>query len=187
MLNLILGLKLRGMTRIHFKPNITIFCLFSFITSFLSSCKEDTSPPIPDVPVYLELNLTNELANLGVGQIVTIIPDVTNEGFSIVDYHNTKFKKTRITWRTYGKGIVIYRKDLYDYQPFDLTCTYQAFKDYCAVSVDNRETLPQCPCCKSVFMLNFDGMPSTGSKAIKPLVKYLSSIENNGTMLIISK
>ena len=149
-------------------------------------CKDENNTVVPYVPVHIELNLTSELANLGVGQLVTITPDTLNEGYGIVDYHNKKINKTRISWKVRGNGILLYRKEFTTYQAFDLTCTYKAYTDYCAIKVEGMEYLPTCPCCQSVFLIQADGYPSNKSKATAALLQYQVNLMNNETSIVIS-
>ncbi|MGC8803876.1 MAG: hypothetical protein ACP5PS_08940 [Bacteroidales bacterium] len=151
----------------------------------LFSCKSDDSAIVPAVTINYELSLTNELANLGVGMFVTVTASPKNKDFSVVDYHNVKFSAKTIAQKTYGNGIIIYRKDFYDYQAFDLTCTYRSFEDYCQLKVDSKNNyIFVCPCCGSEFIVTADGMPTNTSKAYKPLMQYATRIEGN--LLIIT-
>ncbi|HOK97971.1 MAG TPA: hypothetical protein PLD12_02435 [Bacteroidales bacterium] len=166
-------------------PNIKKIVILSIFITILFSCKSDDSAIVPGVIIDYELNLTSELANLGVGMYVTITKSPKNKEFSVIDYHNPKFSTKTIAQRTNGNGIIIYRKDFYDYQVFDLTCTYRSFEDYCQLKVDSKNNyIFVCPCCGSEFIVTADGMPTNTSKAYKPLMQYVARIEGN--MLIIS-
>ncbi|MCX7985728.1 MAG: hypothetical protein N2662_02170 [Bacteroidales bacterium] len=167
------------------QPNIIKNFIILLITVTLSSCKSDESTIVPVVTVEYELSLTNELAYLGVGMYVTVTKSPKNENFSIVDYHNSKFANKTIAQKTYGNGIIIYRKDFYDYQVFDLTCTYRSFEDYCQLKIDSENNyIFVCPCCNSEFIVTADGMPTNTSKAFKPLMQYFARVD--GTTLVIS-
>ena len=161
-----------------------------YIISFLIffGCSKDNMASFPSVKVDLKLDVYNELRNLGVGGVLTITPDTTstNSYFAYINYQNPKIPSTKIAQRVYGNGILLYCADLNYYIAYDLTCTYRAKQDYCALIVRDRETLPICPCCKSVFMIINDGDPATGSKAVLPLKKYSTIIVNNGAQLVIS-
>ena len=142
---------------------------------------------IPEVPVNIELNLTNELLDLGVGETVTIEPDTTNDNFGKLIYPNSRFKIYNIPWRVFGKGILLYRSGYYEYRAFDRTCTYKPFEEYCAVENKTDMLVPKCPCCGSKFLLTADGQTTKGSLAIRPLFQYQTTLINNGTRLVISR
>jgi hypothetical protein len=175
------------MTINQFNTNLIKFLFIVLLLSFSLSCDNDESMVVPDIPVYVELNLNDELVELGVGMLVTIIPDSTNKNFSIIDFHDTKHKKRRISWKTYGNGLILYRNDFYSYQAFDRTCTYRAFDDYCGLNIGEDFIIPSCPCCGSEFIITANGSPSNKSKATKFLMQYMTTVTNNNTRLIISK
>ena len=163
---------------------IKIITITLFLTTYIS-CDTDTTPVVPEVPVYIELSLTADLAYLGTGMVVAVYRDTENEDYTIIDYHNSKFPKKRITYKTYGNGVLIYRRGLDDFLAFDATCTYRAYDDYCKLSIDSAGWKGVCPCCESEFMLITDGAPTNKSKAYKPLMQYQTTIRSN--YLIISK
>jgi hypothetical protein len=96
---------------------------------------------------------------MGVGTICTITPNPQDNNYSIVDYHNGQATYS-IVWKTHGNGILLYRKNADIYQAFDLTCTYKAFEEHCAVSVEGNNSQVTCPCCKSLFLISADGLPT---------------------------
>jgi nitrite reductase/ring-hydroxylating ferredoxin subunit len=166
-------------------PNlIKIFLITLFLNTYIS-CDTNTTPIVPEVPVYIELSLTADLAYLGTGMVVAVYPDSINENYTIIDYHNPKFPKKRITYKTYGNGVLIYQRDKDDYQAFDATCTYRAYDDYCKLSIDSDRWKGVCPCCGSEFVFISEGAPTNTSKAYKPLMQYQTTIRSN--YLIISK
>ena len=143
---------------------------------------------MPDVPVYYELSLISELANLGVTGFVTIKADSTNTYNSIVDYHNKKLPNfTLFNQRTYGNGIIIYRKDVSVYQAFDITCSYRGLEDHCSLNLKAGDLIATCLCCKSEFLLSADGYPTTKSTATRPLWMYNCTIMGNGLQLVVFK
>jgi hypothetical protein len=187
MYKLNLGTNLLDMTLVCFKPNIIKFFIIFILLLNSLSCDNDDLQIVPEIPVYLELNLNDELLELGVGMIITITPDSLNKSFSFIDYHDKKHNKRHISWKTYGNGLILYRRDFYSYQAFDRTCTYKAFEEYCGLELGNNSLVPYCPCCKSEFLITADGSPSNTSKATKLLMQYGTSLINNNTRLIISK
>ena len=151
------------------------------------SCENNPDDMVPYVSVNLSLSMYNELSSLGVGEIVTITPDTTATGYSWVRYASSStINDRRIPQRTYGNGIIIYRKDFYDIRAYDLTCTYRARIDYCPLITKGRSVLPICKCCGSVFNLELDGTPAKNSKATYNLRTYKAVLVDNQTKLMVS-
>jgi hypothetical protein len=169
------------------KTNLIKFCIPVVLFILIISCAKDVYDEVPYVDVYLELDLTSELANMGVGIVVSITQDSTHAGAysSIINYHSSTIRNVNINQKIEGNGIILYRKGLYEFVAYDITCTYRAKEDYCALSVDGS-TLPTCPCCGSIFMLDAEGLPDQKAKAEAPLHEFSTSLTNNGTRLIIS-
>lgn len=166
----------------YLKSNIVkFFVLLLLVVS--DGCKKDDLSIIPKYDVYYELSLTRELAKMGVGSMCTITPNPEDNNFSIVDYHNGQATYS-IVWKTRGNGILVYRKNADMFQAFDLTCTYRAFEDYCGIDVKSGSSEAICPCCKSLFLISADGLPTKKSLAVRPLVQY--TIHYDGSTLIIS-
>jgi hypothetical protein len=182
-LTLILIPKLNNMY-LHFRPKLVKICLGITLLFFLSDCKKEDSEIVPYVQVHYELTLTSELADLGVGMLVTITPYKSNSDYSTISYHNAKYRDFISTWKTYGNGIILYRKDYDEYQAFDLTCTYRAFEDHCALVVEGKGILPECPCCHSKFIIISDGIPANGDSADTPLKQYNTYVD--GLKLIVA-
>jgi hypothetical protein len=169
---------------LHFRPKLIKICIELILIFFLLGCNKDDSEIVPYVQVHYELTLTSELADLGVGMLITITPLKTNPEYSVVSYHNVKYRDFISQWKTYGNGIIIYRKDFDVYQAFDLTCTYRAFEDHCALVVEGKGILPECPCCHSKFIIINDGYPANGGKADTPLKQYNTFVD--GLKLIVA-
>jgi hypothetical protein len=170
-----------------FKSNILKINGIVLLVLFITSCSKEVTNYVPNVPVYVELDITTDLAFMGVGQIVTIKPDTANTEYSILDFHNKKFPKRSISWQTYNNGIILYHPSPDSYLAFDMTCPYRAFIDDCTIEVDSIPFMPTCKCCKSVFNLLSLGSPVDTSKARKSLFRYNVNITNYATRLIISK
>jgi hypothetical protein len=171
----------------HFKSKIINFCVFFFLLLNTQNCSKDFAPYVPDIPVYYELNLNNELAFLGESQFVTITSLPENKNYSRVDYHNKNIQPFTIYWKTYGNGIIVYHKSPDEYQAFDITCPYKGLVDHCSLTLKAGDFVATCPCCKSTFVLSANGAPSINSLATQPLMMYLCNIANNGLQLIVSK
>jgi len=163
------------------------FQVYIIFFLFFIGCKKDQTESFPFVVVDIKLDY-NDLAHIGVGGVATITPDTTSTTsyFAYIDYHNPNIPLTKISQRVYGNGILLYHADIDYYIAYDITCTYHAKQNYCKLIVKDRETLPICPCCKSVFLIINDGIPASGSKAVSPLKKYNTTLVNNGAQLLIS-
>ena len=160
----------------------TIAWLFIIL---MIGCNKDQNQSFPYVPVNLTLGY-NELSKLGVGGIAIITPDSSDGYGAYIDYLNPKYPKLRISQRVYGNGLLLYRAEFDYYIAYDLTCTYRPRQDFCAVDAKEGLTLPVCPCCKSVFMIEADAIPSSGSKAQFPLKHYTTTYLSNQSQLVIS-
>jgi hypothetical protein len=170
----------------HFKSKLSKFYLTFYVIFLSLGCSKDTNMYVPDVFVYYELSLSSELANLGVNGFVTITPYANDNTYSIVDYHNGKL--TYISqWRTYGNGVIIYRKNVSEYQAFDITCTYKGLVDHCTLSLKPGDFSATCPCCSSSFLLSANGYPTTKSVATLPLFQYKCVLDGTGQWLVVSK
>ncbi len=159
--------------------------------NLLTSCGKENYANIPNVTVNLQINANTDLVNLGIGQMITITPDSasteTLTEYSILNFHNSKLKNIVILGRTYGNGLILYRKDVSTYEVYDRTCTYNGLTDHCGVNVNVYEFTCTCPCCKSVFMISDEGIPAQGSMATMPLVQYHTSLDDIRGVLSIWK
>jgi nitrite reductase/ring-hydroxylating ferredoxin subunit len=171
----------------YFKLKIINFCVILFFIFNSQSCSKDFAPYVPDVPVYYELSLNNELYFLGETEFVTITSHPTNKNYSIVDYHKKTPLTFTIDFKTYGNGVIIYHKSADEYQAFDLTCPYKGLEDHCSLKLQAGDFVATCPCCNSAFVLSANGAPSTKSIATRPLMMYSCTLTNNGMQLIVSK
>lgn len=131
---------------------VTIFFVTWFLLNAVSGCDKQEEY-VPYVYVNFYLTLAGDLANVGVGGHY-IVPD---KGLN---------------------GIIIIRKDIYEYQAFELTCTYKAFEQRCKLNVDSDGWIASCPCCGSEFGLFLDGFPQK-SPASKPLKQYRTTLSGN--------
>jgi hypothetical protein len=186
MYKLYLGANRIDMTLNHLKSNILNLFLLNFVFILAFSCDTKEDQIVPNIPVYIELNINDELVDMGVGMVITIEPDTINKNYSIINYIDNKHKPRRISWKSYGNGLILYRKDFNYYQVFDRTCSYKAFEEYCKLQFGSNFLVPVCPCCKSEFLLTADGGPSNTSKATKFLMQYNAVVTNNNTRLILS-
>lgn len=160
---------------------VNIFFVFFFLFVFSISCNKDEFDTVPYVPVYYEIDIINQL-NLGVTESVTIT--AYDEFSSIIEYPNSSRPPSYIPFATRGNGIIIYQ-GMDGYYAFDLTCTYRAREDYCAVEYDASTGIKyQCPCCNSVFNLTLGANPEGNSKAVRALKAY--PVSEYGNELIVA-
>lgn len=173
----------KAMNRINLISKLGLFFVFSAFFLILA-CERQKEDVVPYVFINLSLDLSNEMALLGVSETATIIPDQNGNGvirFSNPQYPHITLGPSQIV---NGNGIVIYRAALYDYEVYDLTCTFRAQTDYCRLgrSVD-FEGLYECPCCNSKFLVNSGAYVFQGPASM-PLKPYPAII--SGTRLMIN-
>jgi hypothetical protein len=118
--------------------------------------------------------------------VVSLTADPFDKNYSIINYYDSIHPPKQHNQRVYGNGLIIYRFSDKEFLVWDLTCPYRANEDHCSLTLKDRGTLPECPCCKSVYLLDSDGFPSTGSKSNKPLQYYNAFLTNNYTQLVIT-
>lgn len=124
---------------------------------------------VPYVPVDVEINLYPNLQALGIGQTALILPDEYNNGY--VKINDERSGIIPLTSKVFGNGLVLYRYDELVFYAYDRTCTFQPSKN-CAIEIDDSGWLPTCPCCKSQFIITFNGYPTETSNAVLPLKQY---------------
>ena len=154
--------------------------LFFIILAILLAwgCKRDNMEQVPYVYINLSLDLSTDLAQLGVSETATIIPDKNGNG--VISFSNPQYPQIVLGagQEINGNGIIIYRGNLYQYEVYDITCTFNAQTDYCRLNRSDFEGLYECPCCNSRFLVNSDGYVLQGPAAM-PLKPYSSYISNN--------
>jgi Rieske Fe-S protein len=123
------------------------FIPFLFLALLSSSCDKINESPIPDVPVYFEVNLT--IANeLNVPGNSLFFP---GQGFG---------------------GVIVYCEVPGSWYAFDAACTYEASR---SCIVKSEGVLADCPCCKSQFVLLSGASPIKGPAALN-LKQYNVSV-----------
>ena len=146
LLSIILPIKIRVMLKQLYSINIRKLSIIIVICILLSiSCKKDEVTDVPSLPSFsIELEMNSDLANLGAGQIATIIPNKLHPEYSVLDFHTTAIQNKQIAFQCYGNGIVLCKGADNEYKAYDLTCTYNAFTDYCAVTLKNNDIFENC-------------------------------------------
>ncbi len=152
------------------------FFFLIFIITATESCNDNDHDYVPYVTVNLVLDLQTDLSYLGVSETATITPN--EQGFGIIHFASSKLPEITLGQQVYGNGLIIYRIDLNEFAVYDITCTYRANTDYCALEMDETWLVPKCPCCDSEFNIPLDATPVSGPAAL-PLKSYNTFIRNN--------
>jgi len=163
------------MRSIKYNSKLGLF-FFIFIFIVIESCKDNKHDYVPYVTVNLILDLQTDLSYLGVSEAATITPN--NSGFGVIRFSSPKIPEINLGQEVYGNGLIIYRIDLNEFAVYDITCTFKADIDYCALEMDNTWLVPKCPCCNSEFNILLEATPISGPAAL-PLKPYTTFIRNN--------
>lgn len=152
--------------------------LFLFIAAFVAnvSCKDTNKDSVPYVPVDIVLDLQADLSRLGVGESAILIPDEQN--FGTLRFSSPNAPVISLGQQVLGNGLILFRMGTSEFSVYDITCTFNATVDYCALEMDNTWLVPACPCCGSEFNLLLEGSPVSGPAAV-PLKQYSNFVRNN--------
>ncbi|KPK88076.1 MAG: hypothetical protein AMS27_00560 [Bacteroides sp. SM23_62_1] len=156
-------------------PKLGLFFLI-FIIPGVESCKDNNKDYVPYVPVNLVLDLQTDLSYLGVGETAIITPN--EYGFGVLHFASPKYPEITLGQEVYGNGLIVYRFDINEFVTYDITCTFNATTDYCALDMDDTWLIPKCPCCQSEFNILLEASPVSGPAAL-PLKAYTTFIRNN--------
>jgi hypothetical protein len=135
---------------------LRLFFLIILIPVFFFRC--ETNNPVPDVYVYIYLELNNPLysaLNLVGGSII-----VPNEGYK-------------------DRGVIIIRADFERFIAYDATCTYDPEDEWGRVEIDETGIVAFDKVCNSKYSLLMDGSVMEGPASI-PLKIY--NVEYNQNM-----
>jgi len=158
-----------------------VILAFSFI---LGSCEKDNGDVVPYVYLNLSLGLSTDLAHLGVSQTATITPD--NNGLGVIRFSNPQYPEVALGLGQIlnGNGLIIYRKDFINYEVYDITCTFKAQTDYCALQRNpDYEGIFDCPCCNSRFIYDGQGFLVIEGPAAAPLKRYPAFTRANSLII----
>jgi nitrite reductase/ring-hydroxylating ferredoxin subunit len=152
--------------------------LFFLIINFIlpESCNDNIIDGVPYVPVDIVLDLQADLSYVGVGETAILIPDP--EGFGVLSFSSSKYAPITLGQFIQGNGLIIYRQAVDEFAVYDITCTYKASTDFCALEMDDTWLIPKCPCCGSEFNILLEGSPVSGPAAVS-LKQYSCFIRNN--------
>ena len=172
------------MIRLFSISKLGLFFGILAISSILGSCVKNNGDEVPYVYLNLALGLSTDLAHLGVMETAIIITD--NNGPGVIRFSNPQYPEIPLGLGQFlnGNGLIIYRKDLYEYEVYDITCTFQAQTDYCRLDRNpDFDGVFDCPCCDSRFLYNSDGFYAIEGPAVMPLKRYPAFIQAN-TLII---
>jgi hypothetical protein len=172
------------MNRLYVLSKLGLFFgLAAFLIS-LGGCVKDNKDIVPYVYLNLSLGLLTDLAHLGNHQTATLTPN--EDGIGVIRYSNPQYPEIVLGLGQIlnGKGLIIYRGDGYNYEVYDITCTFQAQTDPCALERNpDYEGIFDCPCCNSSFIYDFDGFSAWREPAALPLKRYSAYIEANSLII----
>jgi hypothetical protein len=163
------------MRTIQYISKLGLFFLIFIITG-TESCRDDKNDWVPYVLVNLVLDLQTDLSYLGVSETAIILPN--DNGFGVLHFASPKNPEITLGQAVYGNGLIIYRIDINEFAVYDITCTFKASSDYCALEMDDTWLVPKCPCCESEFNILLEASPISGPAAL-PLKPYTTFIRNN--------
>jgi hypothetical protein len=153
--------------------NLQFFCLICIIlTTLYSSCDKSNQDIIPNVYVNFTINILSDpefvmLQAQGNSQIITS----STLGYSTLGYNNN--------------GIIVYNTGTELYYAFDCTCPYDYPNNY-KVTIDGAG-VATCPHCKSKYVLQSSGAPSTAGPSTIPLKEYKTNYNpNTGELLVFN-
>jgi hypothetical protein len=140
-------------------------------------CTKDNRDVVPYVYLNLSLGISTDLAHLGNHQTATITPE---QGNWVLRFSNPQYPVIPLGPGQYvnGNGLIIHRKDGYDYEVYDITCTFLAQTDYCALDRNaDYDGVWDCPCCHSRFLYNSDAYYPIEGPAAMPLQRYNAFVQ----------
>lgn len=140
------------------------------------SCKDINKDNVPYVPVDIVLDLQSDLSHLGVGESATLTPD--QQSFGVLRFSSSNLPVISLGQPVLGNGLILYRIGTTEFSAFDITCTFNAVADYCALEMDDTWLLPECPCCGSEFNILLEAYPVSGQAGL-PLKQYSTYVRNN--------
>ncbi len=159
------------------------FGILATAVSF-TTCVKDNNDVVPYARIDLILDLSTDLSHLGPQETATVIPNASGIG-GVIRFSHPKYPEIPLGAGQIlqGNGVIIYRSDVYEYEVYDITCTFQAQTDYCRLDrSEDFEGLYVCPCCDSKFLVQNDGFVFEGPAAM-PLKRYPAHIQNNALIV----
>lgn len=140
------------------------------------SCKDTNKDNVPYVPVDIVLDLQADLAHVGVGESAILTPN--EQSFGVLRFSSSNLPEISLGQQLLGNGLILYRTGTTEFSVYDITCTFNASVDYCALEMDDTWLVPECPCCGSEFNILLEASPVSGPAAF-PLKTYSAFVRNN--------
>jgi Rieske Fe-S protein len=158
--------------------NLSKLFLFSLIFTCIIniSCKDNIRDQVPYVPVDLVLDLQADLSYVGVGETAILTPNP--QGMGILTFASSRYSPISLGQAITGNGLILYRLGTNEFAVYDMTCTFKASTDYCALEMDDTWLVPKCPCCSSEFNILLEASPVSGPAAVA-LKQYSNFVRNN--------
>jgi hypothetical protein len=135
-----------------------------------SSCDKAQQQPIPNVYVNFTINILTDPEFISLqaqGNSKTITSTIL--GYQSLGYNNN--------------GVIVYNAGSDEFYAFDCTCPYD-YPNSIKVNSDG-DGVATCPQCKSKYILQSSGMPTTQGPATFPLKEYKAIYNpNTGELLV---
>jgi len=166
------------MNTISMNSSFSKLFLFSLIITIIltESCDDNLNDIVPYIPINIVLDLQADLSYVGVGTTAILTPDPIGSG--ILTFSSSKYPPISLGQVIEGNGLILYRLGTDEFAVYDITCTFKASTDYCALEMDETWLIPECPCCGSEFNILLEGSPVSGPAAAS-LKQYSCFIRNN--------
>jgi Rieske Fe-S protein len=167
------------MSRLIRISKLGLFFVILAISCLQQGCVKENRDVVPYVYLNLTLGINTDLAHLGNHQTATITPN--ESGLGVIRFSNPQYPVIPLGLGQIlnGNGLIIHRKDGYEYEVYDITCTFQAQTDYCSLERNKDYDLVwDCPCCQSKFLYNSDGYYAIEGPAAAPLQRYPAFVQN---------
>ncbi len=154
------------------------------ISFFQTGCVKDNQDHVPYVYLNLVLGISTDLAHLGNHETATITHNEKGDWF--LRFNNAQYPEIPLGMGQIinGNGLIIHRLDGYIYEVYDITCTFQAQVDYCALERNaDYDGVWDCPCCKSRFLYNADAYYAIEGPAAQPLQRYSATVQASSLII----
>lgn len=172
------------MSKLSTTSKLGFFFGFLVILILAESCRKNNGDVIPYARINLALGLSTDLASLGVGEEATIT--YLQNGNLVIRFNDPRLPDVLLGIGQVldGNGLIINRKDIYEYEVYDITCTFQAQTDYCPLERNpDFANVFDCPCCQSQFIYDGSDYIRSAGPAALPLKRYPAFIDA-GSLII---
>jgi nitrite reductase/ring-hydroxylating ferredoxin subunit len=144
---------------------IRFFLISIALFIFPASCQNNKNDVIPDVYVYFNMDLTNDI----------LFRDLTSVGNSvIVNYLTNNWGYASAGYDS--SGVIVYRSAEDEFSAYDRTCPYDYVVNNKTVRVNVDFTMAVCPACSTTYALSAYGQPYSGPGRY-PLKNYKTKFD----------